>query len=143
MCSLKAVAIHNRLITPSFSANPPYRKSILHESNRWILSSLMNPARKRARQNASLESSRQCQKCLQSGHWTYECKNTPAYRVRASRSQQLRNPKLRQPFNREKPPTKDATTTSKNHTLSESSSSSDSSSEDSESDSSSDDSKFD
>nr|CCA26045.1 conserved hypothetical protein [Albugo laibachii Nc14] len=97
----------------------------------------MLPTRKRLRANASLESSKQCQKCLQPGHWTYECKNTPAYLVRASRSQQLRNPKLRQPFNHEKPPTKQvASSTKKAPSLSESSRSSDSSSEDSESDSS-------
>ncbi|RLN55578.1 hypothetical protein BBJ28_00008665 [Nothophytophthora sp. Chile5] len=45
-----------------------------------------------------------CQKCLRPGHWTYECKNEATYVQRASRSQQLRNPKLRQPFNQEKPP---------------------------------------
>ncbi|CAN7125402.1 unnamed protein product [Brassica rapa subsp. narinosa] len=34
----------------------------------------------------------QCQKCFQTGHWTYECKNE---RVYVSRTQQLKNPKLR------------------------------------------------
>lgn len=37
----------------------------------------------------------QCQRCLQPGHWTYECKNEPVYISRPSRSQQLKNPKLR------------------------------------------------
>ncbi|MQL77636.1 hypothetical protein Taro_010045 [Colocasia esculenta] len=37
----------------------------------------------------------QCQRCLQAGHWTYECKNEPVYISRPSRSQQLKNPKLR------------------------------------------------
>eukprot|EP00252_Welwitschia_mirabilis_P021326 TRINITY_DN5451_c0_g1_i1.p1 TRINITY_DN5451_c0_g1~~TRINITY_DN5451_c0_g1_i1.p1 ORF type:complete len:280 (-),score=38.23 TRINITY_DN5451_c0_g1_i1:51-890(-) len=36
----------------------------------------------------------QCQKCFQSGHWTYECKNERVYMSRPSRSQQLKNPKL-------------------------------------------------
>ncbi|GAB4843029.1 hypothetical protein Ancab_013006 [Ancistrocladus abbreviatus] len=38
----------------------------------------------------------QCQKCFQTGHWTYECKNERVYISRPSRSQQLKNPKLRQ-----------------------------------------------
>ncbi|KAG2721318.1 hypothetical protein I3760_02G076700 [Carya illinoinensis] len=37
----------------------------------------------------------QCQKCFQSGHWTYECKNERVYISRPSRTQQLKNPKLR------------------------------------------------
>ncbi|CAI5721905.1 hypothetical protein KXD40_004581 [Peronospora effusa] len=45
-----------------------------------------------------------CQKCLRAGHWTYECKNEAVYVQRPSRSQQLKNPKLRQPFNTDKPP---------------------------------------
>ncbi|CAJ1940879.1 unnamed protein product [Sphenostylis stenocarpa] len=36
-----------------------------------------------------------CQKCFQSGHWTYECKNERVYNSRPSRTQQLKNPKLR------------------------------------------------
>ncbi|CAO2833124.1 unnamed protein product [Amaranthus hypochondriacus] len=38
----------------------------------------------------------QCQKCFQFGHWTYECKNERVYISRPSRSQLLKNPKLRQ-----------------------------------------------
>ncbi|XP_057538958.1 uncharacterized protein LOC130817338 [Amaranthus tricolor] len=38
----------------------------------------------------------QCQKCFQVGHWTYECKNERVYISRPSRSQLLKNPKLRQ-----------------------------------------------
>uniref|UniRef100_M4C528 CCHC-type domain-containing protein n=1 Tax=Hyaloperonospora arabidopsidis (strain Emoy2) TaxID=559515 RepID=M4C528_HYAAE len=45
-----------------------------------------------------------CQKCLRPGHWTYECKNEAVYVHRPSRSQQLKNPKLRQRFNTDKPP---------------------------------------
>ncbi|KAG6759769.1 hypothetical protein POTOM_036258 [Populus tomentosa] len=37
----------------------------------------------------------QCQKCFQTGHWTYECKNERVYMSRPSRTQQLKNPKLR------------------------------------------------
>lgn len=37
----------------------------------------------------------QCQKCFESGHWTYECKNERVYISRPSRTQQLKNPKLR------------------------------------------------
>ncbi|ESW26355.1 hypothetical protein PHAVU_003G112500 [Phaseolus vulgaris] len=37
----------------------------------------------------------QCQKCFQSGHWTYECKNERVYISRPSRTQQLKDPKLR------------------------------------------------
>jgi hypothetical protein len=37
----------------------------------------------------------QCQKCFQHGHWTYECKNERVYMSRPSRTQQLKNPKLR------------------------------------------------
>ncbi|KMT13314.1 hypothetical protein BVRB_4g084570 [Beta vulgaris subsp. vulgaris] len=40
----------------------------------------------------------QCQKCFQPGHWTYECKNERVYISRPSRSQLLKNPKLRQKF---------------------------------------------
>ncbi|KAK9810622.1 hypothetical protein WJX73_005255 [Symbiochloris irregularis] len=36
-----------------------------------------------------------CQRCLQTGHWTYECPNPPAYSARPSRTEQLLNPKIR------------------------------------------------
>eukprot|EP01018_Ginkgo_biloba_P008752 Gb_09150 [translate_table: standard] len=36
-----------------------------------------------------------CQKCFQSGHWTFECKNERVYLSRPTRSQQLKNPLLR------------------------------------------------
>ncbi|PIA57894.1 hypothetical protein AQUCO_00500070v1 [Aquilegia coerulea] len=48
-------------------------------------------------QKASMSSaggtSSQCQKCFQTGHWTYECKNERVYISRPSRTQQLKNPK--------------------------------------------------
>lgn len=37
----------------------------------------------------------QCQKCFQTGHWTYECKNERVYISRPSRTQLLKNPKLK------------------------------------------------
>jgi hypothetical protein len=37
----------------------------------------------------------QCQKCFQTGHWTYECKNERVYMTRPSRTEQLKNPRLK------------------------------------------------
>lgn len=45
--------------------------------------------------SASGGAASQCQKCFQTGHWTYECKNERVYISRPSRTQQLKNPKLR------------------------------------------------
>eukprot|EP00192_Tetraselmis_astigmatica_P021733 CAMPEP_0117660704 /NCGR_PEP_ID=MMETSP0804-20121206/7106_1 /TAXON_ID=1074897 /ORGANISM="Tetraselmis astigmatica, Strain CCMP880" /LENGTH=292 /DNA_ID=CAMNT_0005467443 /DNA_START=351 /DNA_END=1230 /DNA_ORIENTATION=- len=39
-----------------------------------------------------------CQKCMQVGHWTYECPNPRVYQARPTRTQQLKNPKVRQRF---------------------------------------------
>ena len=36
-----------------------------------------------------------CQKCLQNGHWTYECTLTPHYSYRPSRTAILKNPSLK------------------------------------------------
>eukprot|EP00271_Cylindrocystis_brebissonii_P014678 TRINITY_DN36128_c0_g1_i1.p1 TRINITY_DN36128_c0_g1~~TRINITY_DN36128_c0_g1_i1.p1 ORF type:complete len:407 (+),score=65.27 TRINITY_DN36128_c0_g1_i1:180-1400(+) len=36
-----------------------------------------------------------CQKCYKPGHWGYECKNERVYLSRPSRTQQLKNPRLR------------------------------------------------
>jgi len=44
---------------------------------------------------SSRGSAQQCQKCFQSGHWTYECKSERVYMSRPSRTQQLKNPKLK------------------------------------------------
>ncbi|KAI4352776.1 hypothetical protein L6164_006996 [Bauhinia variegata] len=44
---------------------------------------------------STLGGTAQCQKCFQTGHWTYECKNERVYISRPSRTQQLKNPKLR------------------------------------------------
>ncbi|KAL2507136.1 zinc finger CCHC domain-containing protein 10-like [Forsythia ovata] len=44
---------------------------------------------------STLGTASQCQKCFQTGHWTYECKNERVYISRPSRTQQLKNPKLR------------------------------------------------
>ncbi|KAL0367791.1 UNVERIFIED_CONTAM: hypothetical protein Sradi_3669200 [Sesamum radiatum] len=46
----------------------------------------------------TLGAASQCQKCFQTGHWTYECKNERVYISRPSRTQQLKNPKLRMKF---------------------------------------------
>ncbi|KAI8978110.1 zinc knuckle-domain-containing protein [Pilobolus umbonatus] len=34
----------------------------------------------------------QCQKCLEYGHWTYECKKDRTYKSRPTRTQQLKKP---------------------------------------------------
>ncbi|XP_019174568.1 PREDICTED: NF-kappa-B-activating protein-like [Ipomoea nil] len=44
---------------------------------------------------SSMGAASQCQKCFQTDHWTYECKNERVYISRPSRTQQLKNPKLR------------------------------------------------
>lgn len=44
--------------------------------------------------NAPVTSSTMCQRCLQSGHWTADCKNDYAYKPRPSRTALLNNPKL-------------------------------------------------
>lgn len=44
---------------------------------------------------STISGTSQCQKCYQAGHWTYECKNERVYIARPSRTQQLKNPKLR------------------------------------------------
>ncbi|KAE8704536.1 phospholipid-transporting ATPase 2-like [Hibiscus syriacus] len=53
----------------------------------------------------------QCQRCFQAGHWTYECKNERVYMSRPSRTQQLKNPKLRMkpsiPYELDNPDVKD------------------------------------
>uniref|UniRef100_A0A0D9XQ30 Uncharacterized protein n=1 Tax=Leersia perrieri TaxID=77586 RepID=A0A0D9XQ30_9ORYZ len=49
----------------------------------------------KAAQSSSGGAYTQCQKCFQPGHWTYECKNERVYMSRPSRSQQLKNPKLK------------------------------------------------
>lgn len=39
---------------------------------------------------AAADPSKACQKCLQNGHWTYECKNPRVYIARTSKSAQVR-----------------------------------------------------
>ncbi|KAI9012693.1 zinc knuckle-domain-containing protein, partial [Phycomyces nitens] len=36
--------------------------------------------------------STRCQKCLEYGHWTYECKKERSYSSRPTRTQQLKKP---------------------------------------------------
>eukprot|EP00397_Hematodinium_sp_SG-2012_P061890 GEMP01082675.1.p1 GENE.GEMP01082675.1~~GEMP01082675.1.p1 ORF type:complete len:144 (+),score=36.55 GEMP01082675.1:181-612(+) len=46
-----------------------------------------------------------CQNCLKKGHWTYECKEErAAYQCRPSRTQQLKNKRLRQKCMEDAPP---------------------------------------
>jgi len=45
-----------------------------------------------------------CQRCLQVGHWTYQCSNEQAYASRPSRSSWLKNPKLKPDLDGEAPP---------------------------------------
>ncbi len=40
-------------------------------------------------QQAAPDASKACQKCLQHGHWTYECKNSRVYIARTSKSAQV------------------------------------------------------
>ncbi|KAL6657508.1 hypothetical protein ACP70R_005288 [Stipagrostis hirtigluma subsp. patula] len=49
----------------------------------------------KASEASSLGAYTQCQKCFQHGHWTYECKNERVYMSRPTRTQQLKNPKLK------------------------------------------------
>lgn len=44
---------------------------------------------------STIDGNAQCQKCYQGGHWTFQCKNERVYISRPSRTQQLKNPKLR------------------------------------------------
>lgn len=54
--------------------------------------------RKDLKATSTAATSAQCQKCFQSGHWTYECKNERVYISRPSRSQILNNPKFKMNF---------------------------------------------
>ncbi|KAF8914954.1 zinc knuckle-domain-containing protein, partial [Mucidula mucida] len=44
--------------------------------------------------SARATSSTICQKCLKTGHFTYQCKNAPVYVSRPSRTQQLEKPSV-------------------------------------------------
>lgn len=52
------------------------------------------PWRKSTNSNPTVSSSTICQKCLGTGHFTYQCKSTRPYVSRPSRSQQLENPRV-------------------------------------------------
>ncbi|GAA5972862.1 hypothetical protein JCM11641_003978 [Rhodosporidiobolus odoratus] len=47
---------------------------------------------------APASASTRCQKCNALGHYTYECKGQREYKVRPTRTQILKNPKLRTPL---------------------------------------------
>ena len=51
--------------------------------------------RKPVPSNAPVTESTTCQRCLQKGHWTADCKNPPAYKSRPSRTALLYNPALK------------------------------------------------
>ncbi|KAH6912671.1 zinc knuckle-domain-containing protein [Coprinopsis sp. MPI-PUGE-AT-0042] len=53
------------------------------------------PHGKRSANQPKASSATICQKCLERGHFTYECKGARPYVSRPSRTQQLENPKLR------------------------------------------------
>ncbi|KAF9077682.1 zinc knuckle-domain-containing protein, partial [Rhodocollybia butyracea] len=48
----------------------------------------------RGTNNPRATSSTVCQKCLGTGHFTYQCKGTTKYLSRPSRTQQLENPRV-------------------------------------------------
>ena len=48
--------------------------------------------------SSSSSSSAQCQRCLQVGHWTYQCKNEAAYLSRPSRTSFLQKPSLERKY---------------------------------------------
>ncbi|KAI9139917.1 zinc knuckle-domain-containing protein [Paraphysoderma sedebokerense] len=50
---------------------------------------------KRPAKQTGAPSAAQCQKCLQFGHYTYQCKNERTYVSRPTRSQQLFKPSKR------------------------------------------------
>eukprot|EP00891_Asterochloris_glomerata_P000387 jgi/Astpho2/387/Aster-x0437 len=84
-----------------------------------------------------------CQRCLQKGHFTFQCKNQAVYHVRPSRTQQLLNPKVRRHYlapsellDEDKPRQAKTTKKRRRDKSSSSSSSSDSSSSDDSSSSS-------
>ena len=53
------------------------------------------------------EGKQQCQRCLQYGHWTYECINKPVYLYRPSRTQLFKNKQYTLPLIiNEEPPEK-------------------------------------
>ncbi|XP_044400763.1 zinc finger CCHC domain-containing protein 10 [Triticum aestivum] len=64
---------------------------------KMYLMSTEQPVRLGVRPNAvpTSSSGRQCQKCFQPGHWTYECRNERVYISRPSRTEQLKNPRLK------------------------------------------------
>ncbi|BGP51722.1 hypothetical protein JCM10450v2_007672 [Rhodotorula kratochvilovae] len=48
--------------------------------------------------------STRCQKCNALGHWSFECTGQREYKVRSTRTQILKNPKLRTPLTESAPP---------------------------------------
>ncbi|KLO05579.1 hypothetical protein SCHPADRAFT_720442 [Schizopora paradoxa] len=71
---------------------PPTRGCPRHSFHSLTTMSKYAPPRSSASARAS--SSTICQKCLQKGHYTYQCKGSRPYVSRPSRTQMLENPKL-------------------------------------------------
>ena len=81
-----------------------YIKDIVREGERggrkgWLPLSIMN-----RRSKVAMPGVQQCQRCLQYGHWSYECAGQRAYVFRPSLSMQRRNPTLRHQLTEERPP---------------------------------------
>lgn len=71
------------------------RYSICHE---WLCPLLKGPFLTRPNTSPiNPNAGAKCQKCLQAGHWTYDCPNQRTYRPRPTRSALLANPDLRLP----------------------------------------------
>ncbi|KAG9298211.1 hypothetical protein G9A89_002699 [Geosiphon pyriformis] len=62
---------------------------------RLVMYTVYQPGSSGRRYPASVvraSSKTQCQKCLEFGHWTFECKNSRVYKARPTRTQQLTKP---------------------------------------------------
>lgn len=58
------------------------------------LSQILDFRRASGRGSRGNRNTLRCQRCLEYGHWTYECKKEPKYICRPSRTATLRNPRL-------------------------------------------------
>jgi hypothetical protein len=68
------------------------KRQMYLDSNERAQTIRANPAIAGGRDRDSGPRVARCQKCLRSGHWTYECKNPPTYVSRPSRSALIKNP---------------------------------------------------
>ncbi|GAA5901392.1 uncharacterized protein JCM6883_000198 [Sporobolomyces salmoneus] len=63
------------------------------------------PGQRYSREQSKATASTKCQKCLQMGHFTADCKGQRQYAVRPTRTQILKNPKLATKLTASLPPT--------------------------------------